>query len=727
MKHYLLALATIVSLSYVGCSSPSSAPDAGAADGLTLEGDNFGAFDSDKSTPEESLSNEDAFSDGDSFEGFADEEPQTGESKENADLFEEFSDPQTEEAEKLEDDFAKEFEEPQSPDDQLVIDEPLQAAPEDKAPVIAEEPQPEPEPLITEPESSTLETQVQDSSAPVEITNIEYKHGEKGGTVLIESTGLLTYKTRINSDTHQYVIEIANSTLPDRLKRPYILKEFNSPFAAVNAYQSPGSSTTRVVIQLKGEDEPMVQEEAGSLMVFSGMVQEQLQAQQQEKDAKIEMKGKILNARSLEDFIMNNDQFYGDPINLQFKDADIRDVINMISQESGVNIVLSEGVKGNVTVKMREVPWDQALVIIMRSKGLGYIRQGSVLRVATLDQLREETEAAKRMLQSQQDLTPLKVKVIPVSYGKVDDMLQQIMPFLTPGRGKIIADKRTSSLVITDTESMLDKVTRLIAELDIPPAQVMIEGKIVEAGEEFKEQIGINWSALGGSKVLSADGGANGGPIFLSPSLRVQPISGDSAAGGVGSLGLTIGTLDFLGDLNATLALAENDTLVNIISSPRVVTINKEEAQIAQKGENVTITQTLDQNGNAAPTVNRTPVELLLKVTPQITADGGVIMDVDVKREFVGAVVNQETNARPINSRSAKTKVLVKSGQTAVIGGIYQNDVNKGETGVPGLKDLPVLGWLFKSRNTEATKTELIIFLTPRILNPESQSGERTI
>ncbi|MEK6554150.1 MAG: type IV pilus secretin PilQ, partial [Bdellovibrionota bacterium] len=174
-------------------------------------------------------------------------------------------------------------------------------------------------------------------------------------------------------------------------------------------------------------------------------------------------------------------------------------------------------------------------------------------------------------------------------------------------------------------------------------------------------------------------------------------------------------------DLNAQLALAQTDSMVRIISSPRIVTMNKQQAEILQKGEVITVNSTVDTGGNTSSTAIRTPVQLKLNVTPQVTNEGSVLLDVDVLREFAGAVVDTATKARPVNSRSAKTKVMVPNGQTAVIGGIYQNDEQSGESGIPGLKDIPVFGWLFKSKNETREKNELIIFLTPRILNAKDQ------
>lgn len=567
------------------------------------------------------------------------------------------------------------------------------------------------------------------------ITDIRYLANQNGGTILIETSEPVTYQTRMNAETNQYIVEISGASLPDKLKRPYLMKDFGGSFAAINAYQAAGSPTARVVIQLKsaGGAEPTVQQEGTNLVVIpsnhAAVAQNGSQTQVDnsgEADPEMEASGSkppagsVLDSRSLNEFLMGNNKFYGKEISIQVKDGDIRDVLNFISEESGINMVLSEDVKGSVSLKMRKVPWDQALVTVMRAKKLGYVRQGNVIRISSLDSLQQETEASRRIIESQKLMSPLRVKVIPVSYAKVEDLSSRVQPFLTRDRGAVISDTRTSALIVTDTDDVLEKVDRLVKELDIAPAQVMIEGKIVEASETFSQTLGVNWGFSGSPVNISNTGGYRNGQIDMRTSVGVASMDQTLLDGSMFRLGFSVGKLDILGNINATLAMAERDSLVKIISSPRIVTINKEKAQITQKGEQITVSAIRDLN-TTTTSVNRTPIVMDLSVTPQITADGGVIMEVDVRREFAGALEDAVTKARAINSRVAKTKILVKNGQTTVIGGIYQNDTTNSETGVPYLKDIPVLGWLFKSKSKDSQKNELLIFLTPRVLNIEDQ------
>lgn len=580
-----------------------------------------------------------------------------------------------------------------------------------------------------------------------EVTDIKYLANQAGGTVVIETSGKANYRTRLNEDSNQFVIEIAGANLPRRLKRPYIMKEFESEFAAINAYQNSGSSTARIVVQMRNPGRALVQQEGNSILVLpptqenmaafvddaqpEEIVEEtDLQAAVEEDDsepsynvAEAEKDEKVLGSRTLDEFLMGNNKFYGRKLSIQTKDADVRDALNFIAEYSGINMIISDDVGGSISLKLREVPWDQALITIMRAKRLGYIRQGNVIRISTLGTLQAEADSARAIIESQKSLIPIRVKVLPVSYAVVEELAGQLRPFLSEGRGRIAADPRTSSLIITDTDEVLNRITRLVKNLDIPPMQVMIEGKIVEATEAFQRSVGVNWSFDGEPVTLSDSGGANGGPLDLRTTFSVNPVSRDSLRGNPFALSLTVGRLDFLGELGAILSLAETENSAKVLSSPRIVTLNKQAAEITQEGQVLTKSTVTEQGGTSKTQVERTPVTLNLKVTPQITAVGSVILDVDVKRQFAGGVVDTESLARAINTRQAKTKVLVDNGQTAVIGGVYQSDNTQSESGVPVLKDLPVLGWLFKARGRDFQKNELLIFLTPRIINFGDKGG----
>ncbi len=592
--------------------------------------------------------------------------------------------------------------------DQDLEEKPVEKPAQVESDSISEEaaPVPTPEPEVVE------KTRVRD---------IRYLANSSGGTVVIETSKPVTYQTRMNAATNQFVIELADVELPPALQHPYPLKDFNSRIGSINAYQTPGTSTARIVVQMKGAGvgEPIVQQEGTSLVMIPPAAAPLAVIPGKEPTRSAPAAGTntgetALAAKTLDEFLTGNQKFFGRNISLQVKDADIRDVVNFLAEESGANIVMSDDVSGKISLKLRRVPWDQALVTVMRSKNLGYVRQGNVLRISSLSALQKETEATNKILEAQKAIVPSIVQVIPISYAELDDLSKNLTPFLSK-EGKVVVDKRTSTLIVTDKGDVVDRVQRLVKTLDIPPTQVLIESKIVEAIEDFERFVGVNWGFSGSEVSLNPSGGANGGPLNMTLGTSIANVARGSASPLTSSL--QIGQLDIFGDLNATLALAERDSLAKVISSPRISAMNREKSTIKQEGENVTIITTKsEQTGAETATEKRTPFSLELSVTPQITADGGVIMELDVKREFLGAEVDPRTRARPVNKRSAKTKVMVRNGQTTVIGGIYTSDELEASTGVPGLKDIPILGWLFKSKSFSRTKNELLIFLTPRIV-----------
>ncbi len=621
------------------------------------------------------------------------------------------------------------------------------------------------EPPAMEPPAPmpVAETAPPPAPAPVEvaapsatITDLKFKANESGGTIVVQADRPINYTTRANPDLNQFIIEIENAKLPDRLKRSLNTRDIKGSVGAIDAYQNPGSNTARFVIQLRqGVSEPTVQVEGNSLLVVtnSPMVEQQPMAaapspapevpaapepiyeasSEQMAQAPIPQEpvpemmepdtgsvvsdGKILPSQNLTDFLAGNTRFYGKKISIETNNIDVRDALSLITEESGVNMVVSEEVRGPLSLKLRQVPWDQALVVIMRAKKLGYTRQGNVLRIAPLQDLKAEEDDATKMAAARKTVEPLKVRMFPVSYAKVDELEKKIKDFLGD-RGKVVGDARTNSLVVTDISENIDRVAKLISSLDTQPPQVLIESKIVEAQESFTRNIGVNWGASGSPIKL---GNTARGPVNMNPSFSINPSANSS---GNFNFNLSVGTLDVFGTLQAALALSESEEQVKIISAPRIMTMTNEKADINQTTE-VPVRQ-VTQNGTAVQeSFQFKPLTLKLEVTPQVTADGSVIMKVLVNRQFRGADVSSAgQGAFAVNSREANTKVLVKNGQTAVIGGIYQSDAVEGESGVPWLREIPIVNYLFRSKNTSKSKSELLVFLTPRVIG--SVHGEST-
>jgi len=595
----------------------------------------------------------------------------------------------------------------------------LEPATEPPAPLAEPVPTPEPSEPIPAP-TPVVET--------AQVKDIKFLANPSGGTVLIETSKPVSYQTRLNAATQQFVVELADVNLPASLQRPYNTKGEGSRIGGINAYQKAGETTARVVIQLTGTggNEPIVQPEGSSLVIIPPAPPAVAQIEppaapaapsdDDQEPAAATKSGKALAAETLSEFLTGNQKFVGRNISLQVKDADVRDVVNFLAEESGANIVMSDDVEGKISLKLRRVPWDQALVTVMRTKGLGYVRQGNVLRISTLKSLQAETDATAKILEAQKNIVPAVVEVIPISYSAVDELTKTLNAFVSK-EGKVVADNRTSTIIVTDKAEVVERVRKLIKTLDIAPAQVSIESKIVEAVENFQNFVGVNWGFSGAALNMSPAGGYQGAPIDLTLGVTSATLSRQFQGSNPFNSTLQFGTLDFFGDLTATLTLAERDSLAKVISAPRISAMNREKSIITQEGEAVAVVTSRNETSSfVTKSEKKSPYKLELAVTPQITADGGVIMDLAVTREFPGPVEDEETKSRGINKRSAKTKVLVKNGQTAVIGGIYTSDELEAQAGVPGLKNLPIIGWLFKNRSYERVKNELLIFLTPRIL-----------
>jgi type IV pilus assembly protein PilQ len=606
-----------------------------------------------------------------------------------------------------------------------IVEESIAPTEEPPAPIVAQELPPTQE--APPPAAISMDR-------PVEITGLKYKANDSGGTVIVEANGAINYTTRVNADLKQYIVEIPNTILPKRLKRTLNTKDIKGAVGAVDAYQSPGSTTSRIVVQMRpGFGEPVVQQEGNSLLIVTSEsgaepmeVAAKGAAESEEGDASL-TKGesesnvelssnKILASQSLDEFLSGNTKFYGRKISIETSNIDVRDALKFITEESGVNMVITDEVKGNISLKLRQVPWDQALVVIMKARKLGYSRQGSVLRIVPLDDLKKEEDDATKLALARKNIEPLKVRAFNISYAKVDELDKKIKDFLTE-RGKVVSDIRTNTIVVTDIEDSINRVVKLIQGLDSAPPQVLIEGKIVEALDSFQRTVGVQWNFTGAD--VNIGSGANG-PVNLRPNLAVGQAA--TTPGGLG-FGLNVGVLDIFGDLTASLALFEKEEKVKVLSSPRIVTLSNEKADISQTNELPVKTLTPQANGQPLVTYQFKPLTLKLEVTPQVTGEGTVIMKVAVNRQIKGAAVSSTDDTFSVNSREANTRVIVKNGQTAVIGGIYRSDVTEGTTGVPWLKDIPVLGALFRGTSTDKQRSELLIFLTPRILANAEGAG----
>ncbi|MGH9465471.1 MAG: type IV pilus secretin PilQ, partial [Thermoanaerobaculia bacterium] len=403
-------------------------------------------------------------------------------------------------------------------------------------------------------------------------------------------------------------------------------------------------------------------------------------------------------------------KYYGEPMTISLKDADIKDLLRTFHEISGLNIIVQPGVRGTVTVEFVDVPWDQALDQILKINGLGYQIEGNVMRVAPLDTLREEAEEEQRLRTAQAQAVPLTTIMKRVSYASASEIASALRSgdnSVLSQRGTVIVDNRTNTLIITELPVYIDSVIAVIENLDIPEPQVMIEARIVETTKRFTRRLGIQW---GFDAIASAATGNTTGLVFPNNGAAVGSV--DLAQPGLGTLGVTLGNVLNTFNLDLALQAAENEGLVNILSAPKITTLNNEPASI-QSGLQIPI-QTVANNTVSVQFVNAT---LRLSVTPHVTAEGTVLLDIDIqKREPLLAFAEQGARNAPISTKDASTRVIVRDGGTTVIGGIYEVTSDEGEDRVPGLGKVPILKYLFRNNRQSEENEELLIFITPRIV-----------
>ena len=408
--------------------------------------------------------------------------------------------------------------------------------------------------------------------------------------------------------------------------------------------------------------------------------------------------------------------FTGQKISLDFQDAEVSNILRLIADVSGLNMVVGEEVKGKVTLKLFNVPWDQALDIVLKSKGLGQMREGNIIRIDANANIAKQQDEAAKAKEAQIKAEDLKTLIIPINYAKAADLATTLKKNLS-SRGDLTVNEPTNSLIAKDVPQNIADIQQMIKLLDLPTPQVLIETRIVQANTNFARDLGVQWGAAatdtpGNNTNIALNAGPGSGDAFgvQVPNFAVNlPASG--GAGNVGNIGFTLGRLvgtPFNLDLRLSAGEAAGDT--KIISSPRVVTLDNKEAAI-QQGDSIPF-ETVSDKGTQTQFVDAT---LNLTVTPHITPNGSVIMKIKATKNAIGDF-RSRLGAPSISKREATTEVMVQDGETTVIGGIFENTKSESETGVPWLSKIPGLSWLFKRQSVSDQTRELLIFITPTIV-----------
>lgn len=552
------------------------------------------------------------------------------------------------------------------------------------------------------------------------ITNIRYL--TEGDRIIIDCSEPASYQVRKNTDTNQYIIEILQARLSENLHWPYVMRDFKTNFGLIKADQKD-PSTVRVIIQLKdaapGFPESTLMENNNQILVAYGRLEGNDIISEGPGPDQAVNPGDILPAKTLEDLYFGDVKFSGTPISFHVIDAPVKQVLRFISEESGLNMVIGENVSGNITLKLEDVPWDQALHTIFKVKSLGYTRDGNVITILPLTEIEERTKKLKEISDRQKSLAPFTTKVIPVSYASLSEITEKIKSFSTKGSdtvegGKIISHQESGALVVIDTPETIRKMEELVRYLDKSPKQVMVEAKIAEVSKTFTSSFGLRWT-MGGTLPVTVNAS---GLLDL-----LGGISGSYDLNSGGDVGLTFSGLPIIGDLTANLSLAENEGYAQIISTPKVVVISGEKASITRnapilvaRSENEVVGGGGTGGISTSRSLEKEDISISLDVTPTVTTTGSVFLEVSVDRTEPGPSAGGEGETLKIQ-RNAKTKVLAKNGQTIVIGGIYEQDTGGGSAGIPILKDIPFLNLLFRQGNRRQSSSELLVFITPRLLD----------
>nr|WP_312600305.1 MULTISPECIES: type IV pilus secretin PilQ [Pseudomonas] len=523
------------------------------------------------------------------------------------------------------------------------------------------------------------------------IRNIDFKRGDDGeGNVIIDlsETGI---SPDIQEQGGKIRLNFGKTQLPDALRVRLDVKDFATPVQFVNASSQAGD--TVITIEPTG--------------VYDYLAYQ--------TDNKLTISVKPLTAKEKEQRAAERFTYTGEKLSLNFQDIDVRSVLQLIADFTGLNLVASDTVQGNITLRLQNVPWDQALDLVLKTKGLDKRQIGNVLLIAPADEIaareRQELESQKQI----QELAPLRRELIQVNYAKAADMakLFQSVTKADAGqseRGSITVDDRTNSIIAYQTQDRLDELRRIVSQLDIPVRQVMIEARIVEANVNYNKQLGVNWSgSRSGNGNFTISGGASSSTTGTSSPFVDLGVG--SATSGIG-----IGFLTGSTTLDLQLSAMEATGNGEIVSQPKVVTSDKETAKILRGTE----IPYQEASSSGATSTSFKEAALSLEVTPQITPDNRIIMEVKVNKDAPDYQNRLDNGAPPISKNEVNAKVLVADGETIVIGGVFSNTQSKSTSKVPLLGDVPYVGRLFRRDSVTDEKVELLVFLTPRIMNNQA-------
>jgi type IV pilus assembly protein PilQ len=542
------------------------------------------------------------------------------------------------------------------------------------------------------------------------VSNIDFQRGEQGEGNVVITLSDASVSPDIQDQGGKIRLAFNKTQLPESLRVRLDVKDFATPVQFVSASESNGQ--TSILIEPTG--------------VYDYLAYQ--------TDNKLTLSIKPLTQAESEQRKSESFAYTGEKLSLNFQDIDVRSVLQLIADFTDLNLVASDTVKGNITLRLQNVPWDQALDLVLKTKGLDKRKVGNVLLVAPADEIaareRQELEAQKQIA----ELAPLRRELIQINYAKAADMAKLFQSVTSASgsaddRGSITVDDRTNSIIAYQTQERLDELRRIVAQLDIAVRQVMIEARIVEANVDYDKALGVNWRGAsvgdrnfviggnGGNRVGTEGYGQNPGVANPTTPLGNFVDLGTTATSGFGIGFITDNTI-----LDLELSAMEKTGNGEVVSQPKVVTSDKETAKIL-KGSEVPYQEA---SSSGATSTSFKEAALSLEVTPQITPDNRIIVEVKVTKDAPDFSQAASTGGVPsISKNEVNAKVLVADGETIVIGGVFTNTQSKSVDKVPFLGDVPYVGRLFRRDMVQDKKSELLIFLTPRIMSNQAVSVSR--
>ncbi|HEZ2303535.1 TPA: type IV pilus secretin PilQ [Neisseria meningitidis] len=550
----------------------------------------------------------------------------------------------------------------------------------------------------------------QQAAAPAKQTNIDFrKDGKNAGIIELAALGFAG-QPDISQQHDHIIVTLKNHTLPTTLQRSLDVADFKTPVQKVTLKRL--NNDTQLIITTAGNWELVNKSAAPGYFTFQVLPKKQ----------------------NLESGGVNNapKTFTGRKISLDFQDVEIRTILQILAKESGMNIVASDSVNGKMTLSLKDVPWDQALDLVMQARNLDMRQQGNIVNIAPRDELLAKDKAFLQAEKDIADLGALYSQNFQLKYKNVEEF-RSILRLdnadttgnrntLVSGRGSVLIDPATNTLIVTDTRSVIEKFRKLIDELDVPAQQVMIEARIVEAADGFSRDLGVKFGATGKKKLKNdtsafgwgVNSGFGGGDKWGAETKINLPIT--AAANSI-SLVRAISS----GALNLELSASESLSKTKTLANPRVLTQNRKEAKI-ESGYEIPFTVTSIANGGSSTNTELKKAVLGLTVTPNITPDGQIIMTVKINKDSPAQCASGNQTILCISTKNLNTQAMVENGGTLIVGGIYEEDNGNTLTKVPLLGDIPVIGNLFKTRGKKTDRRELLIFITPRIMGTAGNS-----